>query len=99
MASNGTGKSEDRLGVDHNTKGKRGRPRLKEIELNTENKQAILDYIKQGYEIKDIAKELNTTVKPVRKVYNRYLKEVEEVVELDRVDKIISDIIETTVDP
>jgi transposase-like protein len=79
--------------------GKRGRPVLPDIELNSENKQAILDYIKQGYSVNDIAKELNTSVKPVRKVYNRYIKEVEITVELDRVEKQVSKIIEMTVNP
>ena len=78
---------------------RRGRPKIIELELTTENKQAILDYIKQGYELKDVAKELNTTIKQVRSVYNRYIKEATEVVELDRMDAQISKIIELTVSP
>ena len=77
----------------------RGRPKLPEIELNMENKQAILDYIKQGYDVKDIAKELNTKIGPVRKIYNRFVKEVETTIELDRVDKMVNGIMEMTVDP
>ena len=79
---------------------RRGRPKIIELELTTENKQAILDYIKQGYELKDVAKELNTTIKQVRSVYNRYIKEATEVVELDSCsDAQIMKIIELTVSP
>ena len=77
----------------------RGRPKIIELELTTENKQAILDYIKQGMSLNDVAKELGTTIKQVRDVYNRYQKEAVEAVELDRVDKQVSKIIEMTVSP
>jgi hypothetical protein len=77
----------------------RGRPKIIELELTTENKQAILDYIKQGYDLKEVAKELGTSIKQVRYVYSRFYKEAVESVELERVDKQISKIIEMTVNP
>lgn len=77
----------------------RGRPKIIELELTTENKQAILDYIKQGMSLNNVAKELNTTIRQVRNVYNRYNKEASLAVELDRVDNQISKIIEMTVSP
>lgn len=77
----------------------RGRPRIIPVELTIENKQSILDYIKQGMTPQEIAKEMSMSVTQVKKIYNRYSKEMEEVVELDRVDRIISSVIEKTVSP
>jgi len=79
--------------------GKRGRPKLPVFELTTEHKQAILDYIKQGKSINEVAQELGTTISQIKKIYNRYLNEASESIELDRVDMVISRIIETTVSP
>jgi hypothetical protein len=78
---------------------KRGRPKIIELELTIENKQSILDYIKQGYSLKDTAKALGTSIKQVRNVYNRYIKDAEEVIELNRVDDEISRIMEMTISP
>lgn len=77
----------------------RGRPKIVELDLTLENKQAILDYIHQGCSLKETAAALKTTIKQVRSVYNRFIKDAEEVIELDRVDTAISEIIEMTVMP
>ena len=58
----------------------RGRPKIIELELTIENKQAILDYINQGYDLKETAKALKTSIAQVRGVYNRYIKEAKQVI-------------------
>ena len=77
----------------------RGRPKVSEIEMTTENKTAVLNYIKQGMTDQEIATEMRAPVAQIRLIYNQYIKDAEAYMELDRVGKMVDDIIENTIKP
>lgn len=79
--------------------GKVGRPKLNELTLTTENRQAILDYISQGMNIKEIAREMKVSMASIKPVFNRFKREVEGILEQDRQDNYINELIESTVKP
>ena len=58
--------------------GKVGRPKLNELVLTTENRQAILDYINQGMNIKEISKEMKVSMGSIKPVYTRFRREMEK---------------------
>lgn len=69
------------------------------VPLTLNEQQAVLDYVKQGRTLKFVATALDSYQNRIEPVYNRYLKDALEAIELDRADEELQKVLKLSITP